>query len=380
MLIIIAMSIGVIAVITLTGVGEGARRFIVAEFASLGTNLVIVIPGKSETTGGTLSASFGGTTRDLTIADAQAVSRHSSVRRVAPIVVGVATVERGGLQREAAVLGTTNDMWGIRHWQMRNGQFLPRQDWSLATSVCVIGNKLRDELFGRESALGQWLRVGESRFRVIGVLASEGRTIGVDADDLVLVPVASAQSLFDTESLFRILVEATDRRLIDRVKSHVAATIVQRHHEDDVTVITQDAVLETFDQIFGVLTVAIAGIAAISLSVAGILIMNVMLVSVASRTNEIGVLKAIGATRWQVIAVFLSEAMILSSLGAAVGLVLGMVVIWAASSAYSDLSLMPPPWAISAAVGVALATGAVFGILPARRAADLDPVVALSGR
>ena len=380
-LILLAMAIGVAAVVLLTGLGEAARRYVINEFASLGTNLIIVLPGKSETTGGTLGASFGGTTRDLTIDDAFALTRHHNVSRVAPIVVGAAGVQHAGLEREAPILGTTSEMLAIRHWHIAKGQFLPASEWARASGVCVIGGKIESELFGKDTAVGRWLRVGDSRFRVIGVLESEGRSIGVDVEETVIIPVASATALFNTQTMFRILVEATSRESIPGVKNFVSNTIITRHRgEEDVTVITQDAVLDTFDQIFTALTMTIGGIAAISLAVAGVLIMNVMLVAVSQRTSEVGLLKAIGAAPNQIITLFLTEAALLSLFGALIGLGVGLIGSWLVSHLYPDLNMTPPIWAVIAGAGVAIVTGLLFGILPARRAAQLDPVLALAQR
>ncbi len=380
-LMLLAMAIGVAAVVLLTGLGEAARRFVINEFASLGTNLIIVLPGKSETTGGTLGASFGGTTRDLTIDDAQALTRHHSVAQVSPIVIGAAGVQHAGLEREVAIFGTTAEMLDIRHWRMAKGQFLPQGDWSKGTAVCVIGAKIETELFDQDSAVGRWLRVGDSRFRVIGVLDSEGRSIGVDVEEMVIVPISSAMTLFNTQSVFRILVETTTRDSMTPVKEFVRATITARHRgEEDVTVITQDAVLETFDQIFTALTMTVAGIAAISLAVAGILIMNVMLVAVSQRTGEIGLLKAVGATPNQIVALFLVEAGLLSLFGALIGIGVGLSGGWLVTQFLPELNMTPPIWAVIAATFVAIATGLIFGFMPARHAAQLDPVLALAKR
>jgi putative ABC transport system permease protein len=378
-LMLLAMAIGVAAVLLLTGLGEAARRYVTNEFASLGTNLVIVLPGKSETSGGALGASFGGTTRDLTIEDAQALTRHPYVKSVAPLVIGAAGVQYGGLEREAVVYGTTTEMQPIRRWAMSQGMFLPIGDWTRAISVCVIGQVIETELFGGGSALGRWLRIGDSRFRVVGVLGTVGRSMGMDVESTVMIPVASSMALFNTESLFRILIESESAETMEAVKRFTRNTIKQRHHgEEDVTVITQDAVLQTFDQIFNALTMTIGGIGAISLAVAGILIMNVMLVSVAQRTGEVGLLKAVGATPHQIVLIFLLEAALLSTLGAIIGLAIGLGGAWLITQAYPTLNMSPPAWAVVAGVVMALVTGIVFGIMPARRAAALDPVTALA--
>ncbi len=380
-LMLIAMAIGVAAVVVLTALGEGARRYVADQFSSLGTNLIIVIPGRAETGGVSPSTLMGETPRDLTLDDAMALTRSYKVRRIAPINIGATDAGWRGRSREVTVFGTTHELLELRHWKLAKGRFLPDTDIDLASPVCVIGAKIRDELFGTQPALGQWMRLGDRRFRVIGILGSEGRSIGVDVQEAVMIPVASAQQLFNTPSLFRILVEARTREAIEPVKQFIVETLKDRHQgEEDVTVITQDAVLATFDRIFNALTYAVGGIAAISLMVAGILIMNVMLVAVSQRTAEIGLLKALGAAPRQIVALFLAEAFLLSILGASLGLLLGESGSVLIRYLFPALPAYTPLWATLTALLVALSTGLLFSLLPARRAARLDPVMALSGR
>ena len=377
-LMLLAMAIGVASVITLTSLGEGARRYVTGEFASLGTHLLIVLPGRSETTGGHPPL-MGETPRDLTLDDALALERVRSIRRVAPVQLGSAPVSWREREREIVVIGTTRDFLEVRHLTLGQGRFLPPGDPRRATPVAVIGAKVRRELFGAESALGDWIRIGDRRFRVIGVLGSEGRSIGLDLQDIVIVPVAAAQQLFDQNSLFRILVEASTEEDVPRAQSAVRDIIRDRHDgEDDVTVIAQDSVVATFDKIFKALTFTVGGIAAISLAVAGILIMNVMLVAVSQRTAEIGLLKALGTPRRRIVWLFLLEAALLSAMGALLGLAIGVGAAWLVAELYPVLPLSVPIWAVGAALGIALGTGILFGVLPARRAAALDPVLALS--
>lgn len=380
-LMLVAMAIGVCAVVVLTSLGEGARRYVTGEFASLGTNLIIVFPGRSETAGINPTTMMGETPRDLTLDDARSLLRSYNVRRIAPINVGSADVSWKGRSRDVVILGSSHELLGIRHWETGQGRFLPRADLDHATPVAVIGTKIRDELFGAQRALGEWIRIGDRRFRVIGIMGSEGRSIGVDVQETVIIPVASAQQMFNTSSIFRILVEAKSRDTIEAVKEFVIDTLQERHQgERDVTVITQDAVLETFDRILGALTYAVGGIAAISLAVAGILIMNVMLVAVSQRTAEIGLLKALGASPRQIIILILTEAMMLSALGAFAGLLLGQLGSMAVRYAFPVLPAYAPTWAFVTALLVALVTGLLFSLMPARRAARLDPVLALSRR
>lgn len=380
-LLMLAMSIGVAAVVVLTALGDGARRYVVNEFSSLGTNLVIVLPGRSETGGFNPANAITGTPRDLTVDDALAVRRASAARRVAPLAVGTSEISTGGRLREALVVGTTAEYVEVRTLKLAQGRFLPDDDWNHGAPVIALGAKLATELFGNTTALGQFVRIGDRRFRVIGVLASSGTGLGMNTDELAFVPVATAQQMFNSNTLFRILIEARNRDAIEIAKQQVRDILKQRHEgEEDVTVITQDAILATFDRLLGTLTLGVAGIAAISLAVAGILVMNVMLVSVAQRTPEVGLLKALGATGGVIRSVFLAEAAMLSAAGAVIGYGLGLAGAVIIRTLYPALPAYPPDWAVLAALGTALATGLLFGVLPARRAAALDPVLALAKR
>jgi putative ABC transport system permease protein len=378
-LILLAMGIGVASIVILTSLGEGARRYVVNQFASLGTHLLIVLPGRSETAGAAPAMFIGDTPRDLTINDAVAVGRSRYIDDYAPLVIGAAQVSWKQRNREVPVLGSTRSLIDIRQWEMAQGSFLPAGDPERGTSVVVIGAKIRTELFGNERALGEWLRLGDRRFRVIGVLATEGRSIGMDVEELVIVPVASAMSLFNTPSLFRIFAQARSREVMEKAKDEIREIITARHQgEEDITVMTQDAVLSTFDRILRALTYTVGGIASISLVVAGILIMNIMLVSVSQRTSEIGLLKALGAPGKEIMHMFLAEAMILSIAGALLGIIVGQLGSWLIGRIYPALPVGAPAWAIIAAISVAIITGLLFGAIPARHAARLDAVDALA--
>ena len=378
---VLAMSIGVAAVVLLTALGDGARRYVVGQFSSLGTNLVIVLPGRSGTGGFNPANAITSTPRDLTIDDAGSLRRLPGVRRVAPLAVGTSEIAFGGRLREVMVAGSTAEFIPLRNFELAQGKALPEEDWNRGSAVAVIGAKVREELFGSQPALGQLVRVGDRRLRVIGVLAPTGQGLGMNTDELVIVPVSLAQAMFNSNTLFRILVEANSREAIEPAKAQVAEILKVRHEgEEDVTVITQDAVLATFDKLLGALTLAVAGIAAISLAVAGILVMNVMLVSVTQRTAEIGLLKALGATGKTIRTAFLTEAAMLSLGGALLGYLLGQAGAFVLRQLYPAFPAYPPDWAVLAGLGTALATGILFGVLPARRAARLDPVQSLAKR
>jgi putative ABC transport system permease protein len=375
---LLGVTVGVAAVVILTAVGEGARRYVVDQFAGLGTNILIVIPGKTETSG---AVGAGGVPNDLTLGDAQAIQRRvPAAQRVAPICLGTEQVAYGERRRQVAIIGTTHEYKDARQLEIVLGDFLPEEEMFRGSSVVVLGHKLARELFMGEQPLGEVVRVGGFRMRVIGVLAKQGVKMGMDVDDLAMVPVSTGMQMFNRTTLFRILVQARSHADLESVKAAVRDLMIERHDEEDITVITQDSVLSSFTAILDALTLAVGAIAAISLGVAGIGIMNVMLVSVSERTREVGLLKALGVGRRQILSVFLAEAALISSLGGLAGLLLGWLGVRVLVGFYPLFPASPPAWAIGAALAVSLGVGITFGLLPARRASRLDPVLALAGR
>ena len=376
LLIILAMALGVSAVLVLTALGDGARRYVINQFSSIGTNLIIVLPGRAETSGSFPGAVLGQTPRDLTLRHAQLVGRLPQIRRYAPLNVGVAELTAANRLREVTVLGSTADLIPIRHMSLAQGSFLTQG--SEHSAQIVLGAKLANEFFPRSNAIGQRVRLGENRFLVSGILASQGESMGFNTDEIVIIPIEYAQSLFNTSSLFRILIEAKSRHDIRSAKLAILETLKQRRDgEDDITVITQDAVLATFDRVLSALTYGVAGIATISLVVAGVLVMNVMLVAVNQRTPEIGLLKAIGAPAADIQRLFFAEAAWLSVAGTIIGFILGQLGSLLLRLAYPQLPAWAPIWAIIAGIIVALAMGILASLLPASRAAKLDAVAAL---
>jgi putative ABC transport system permease protein len=380
-LMLLAMAIGIAAVVIVTSLGEGARRYVTQEFASLGTNLVLVFPGRSETAGAGPGLLISRTARDLTVDDSSSLLHLRWVTRVAPVAVGAAEAKKGQLVREVPVVGSTAAWTEIRHMPVAEGAFLPVQDPNDATPVCVLGDVVRREFFGSAPAVGEWLRLGDRKFRVVGVLSPSGQGLGMNTDEMVIVPVAAAQQLFNSTSLFRVMVEVTSRDALNQVRNDVEDLLAQRHQgERDVTVLTQDAVLATFDNILVALTLAITAIASISLVVAGVLITNLMLISVSQRRTEIGLLKALGASQGQIRRIFLSEGLVLSATSGLLGIVVGEAGVAVLRLVYPSFPAYVPNWTVAAALIAAVATGTVFSLLPSRRAAMLDPIQALSRR
>ncbi|WP_293007046.1 ABC transporter permease [Nitrosomonas sp.] len=376
LLIILAMALGVAAVVVLTALGDGARNYVINQFSSIGTNLLVVLPGRAETSGAFLGAVLGQTPRDLTLKDAQLIGRLPQVRRYAPLNVGEAELSAANRLRAVTVLGSNAHLIPIRHMVLAQGSFLAHGTENNAQ--IVLGAKIANEFFPRVQAIGQRVRLGDSRFLVSGVLMSQGETMGYNTDEIVIIPIGYAQAMFNTTSLFRILIEAKSHSEIEPAKQAILATVKQNHDgEEDITVITQDAILSTFDRILQALTLAVAGIAAISLIVAGILVMNVMLVAVSQRTAEIGLLKAIGASSADIRRLFFAEAVLLSLAGAILGFLLGQFGSFILRLTFPQLPAWPPAWASMAGITVALITGILASMLPASKAAKLDAVNAL---
>ena len=377
----VGVAIGVASVVLLTGLGEGARLYVTGEFATLGSNLIIVLPGRVETTGGAPPI-IGVAPHDLTLGDAEAARRRlRRVRRVAPLVIGTALGKAGERTRDVSVFGGTAEVQDVWRLKVRTGRFLPPGDAERGARVCVIGSLVQQELFPGRNPLGETLRLGDERFRVIGVLEPRGVALGFDMNEMVVVPVSIGLRMFNRTGLFRIFVEMDGHADVEAGREALRALLTQRHDgEEDFTVLTHDAVLSTFNRLLGMLTAALVGIAAISLGVAGVGIMNVMLVSVAERTREIGLLKALGVTRPQVVTVFLAESALISTLGGLLGLLLSGVLLRVGAELLPAFPLHAPGWAVVAALVVSLTVGLAFGALPARRAARLDPVQALARR
>ncbi len=374
---LLGVTIGVASVIVLTSLGEGARRYLTDQFTSLGTNLLIMLPGKTETTG--MAPITGGVPNDVTLDDADAIARQvRAVRRVAPVSFGEAPARYGQRQRDITVLGTTAEFPRIRRTGVRLGRYLPEGTAQQGQRVAVIGSKIQQALFPGTNPLGEFLRLGDVRFRVIGVMQPRGVNLGMDLDQMVHIPVRAGMPLFNNSGLSRVFVEVNTSGEIEAAAREITAVMRERHRgEDDITLLTQKAMLSSLGRILSVLTAAIAGIAAISLSVAGIGIMNVMLVSVSERTAEIGLLRALGASRAQILSAFLVEATILSSTGGLTGLAVGYALDRAFMLVYPNFPVEPPLWAVCGAILLSVVVGVAFGLLPARRAARLDPVVAL---
>ena len=374
LLTVTGIAIGVAAVVLLTAIGEGIHRFVLAEFTQFGTNLIAVAPGKTSTMG--LSGAMIANVRPLSVADARALERVPDVQGVVAVVQGNAAVEAGGSSRRTMVFGAGPGVPEI--WSMRPaiGRFLPA-DTGGARPFAVLGAKLRDELFGAASPLGQRVRIGGEAFRVIGVMEHKGQMLGFDLDDTVFIPVQRALAMFDRDSLMEI--DILYDRVADSsaVAERVRELLVRRHGSEDFTITTQDQMLEVMGSVLDVLTAVVAALGGISLLVGGIGILTIMTIAVAERRAEIGLLRALGAGRDQVLILFLLEAVLLALLGGAAGLGIGAGGAWLIGTLVPALpTRMAWDFVLIAEVTAAL-IGLAAGVLPALRAAALDPVAAL---
>jgi putative ABC transport system permease protein len=371
----LGIAVGIAAVVLLTSIGEGVHSFVLAEFTQFGTTLVGINPGKA-TTAGTSMGIFGAE-RPLTIEDAEALRRLPFARAVVPMVQGNAEVEAAGRRRRTTIYGAGPDMPQAFRMRTASGRFLPGDDPSAPRAFAVLGSKLKQELFPDRSPLGQRITVGGNRYRVIGVMESKGTVLGFDLDDTVYIPAARALALFNNDTLFEIDLMYDEGTDVERVVKGIQDTLRARHGRDDVTITTQQQMLDVLGSVLGVLTFAVAAIGGISLLVGAIGIVTIMTIAIQERTNEIGVLRALGARRAQVLALFLGEAIVLAALGGLSGLLLGAGVAGLLGAALPALPVKIPFVYVALAEGVAVVIGLAAGVLPAYRAAQLDPVQAL---
>jgi len=372
----LGIAIGVMAVILLTSVGEGTRRYVLAQFSQFGTTIIAINPGKVETGG--MPGVFGGTTQKLTIADAEALARLPNVRRVVPISLGKARVEGNGRGRSVPIQGCTSDLPHVFHFGVAQGNFLPPGDPRRGSPVVVLGPKLKRELFDDRNALGEFVRIAGLRFRVIGVMAPKGSVLGFDIDDAAYIPIATAMQLFNQDELIEIDIDFEHEEMTESVAEAVRKRLIERHNNrEDFTLTTQTAMLETSGKIMRIITVSVAAIAGISLLVGAIGILTIMWISVGERTSEIGLLLAIGAHPRQILRIFLLEAVLITTAGGLLGAGTGIGLAALLRAFFPELPIYTPPLALLAALAMSTFAGIASGIAPARRAASLDPVEAL---
>lgn len=371
----LGIAVGIAAVVMLTSLGQGVNKFMVTQFTQFGTNLIEIQPGKVRTMGGSLGRV--NTVRPLTIDDALALSRLPYVEVVVGFSIGNAEVEGNQRQRRTTVYGTTAEFPQAFKFALAQGSFLPDDDPHAPRAIAVLGSTMHEELFGAVSPLGQFIRIGGHRFRVGGVMEAKGQMLGFDLDDTVYIPVTRALELFNNESLLEIDVLYQEGAPVPEVVAGIARVMSDRHGIDDVTITTQQQMMDVLGSIMEVLTLAVGGLGGISLVVGGIGILTIMTIAVRERTQEIGLIRALGGTRLQVMSLFLAEAGMLAGLGGLVGLLIGVSGAQLLHLAVPALPVHTPISYVIAALTMAIAIGILAGVLPARKAARMLPVDAL---
>jgi putative ABC transport system permease protein len=374
-LTLLGIAVGIAAVILLTSIGEGVHRFVLAEFTQFGTNVIEIAPGKTRASGG--PGGLNTTVRLLTLDDARALERVPGIRAVTPIVWGNSEVSANGRLRRTTVQGVGPEMLQITKMTVQSGSFLPDETFEQARALAVLGPKLKHELFGSAPALGQRLRMGGMQFRIVGVMAPKGQFLGMDLDDTVFIPTARALELYNREGLMRINLTYREGLKSDDVTGAIKSALAARHGREDFTLITQEDMLRTLSNILNVLTAAVGALGGISLLVGGVGIVTIMTIAVTERTNEIGLLKALGAHQRTILGIFLGEAVVLAALGGLLGLALGIGLAQLLHLLFPALPVETPLSFVILAEVVAILIGLLAGVLPAQRAARLDPVTAL---
>ena len=369
-LTMLGVVIGVAAVVVLVAIGTGAKREVEQQVEGLGSNLLIVVPGR-------LEFNSAPSVSRLSLSDVDAVSRVvGDPSRVAVTVTSGETVRAGTRSTFTTVQGVLETTPQVFVRDVGRGSYLTASDVDTARRVAVLGATVARALFGDRDPVGQQVSVAGVRFRVIGVFAPLGQSLGVDRDDEVHIPVTTAHRLFGTNRIDGIAVKAPDRERIEALGERIVAELSERHPDTEFSAVTQEQILGVLGDILGVLTGVLAAIAGISLLVGGVGVSNIMLVSVRERTREIGLRKAVGARPRDISVQFLLEAVLLTTIGGVTGMALGV----GAALLVGELSPVPAAitwWSLALAFGVSAAVGIIFGVVPAQRAGRLDPVVAL---
>ncbi len=372
----LAITVGVAAVVLMSSIGEGARRFILGQVSMFGTTIVGVHPGKVETGG--VPGAMGGSARKLSLDDARALRRVPGVVDAVAMSYGTALIEYGERSRRLIVYGATSQVPRVWLMPVGAGRFLPDMDWDRVSPVAVLGPTVKRELFGGANALGEVVRIGGARYRVIGVMESKGQYLGFDMDDAAYIPVANAMRLFNRSELAEVHLLAATADESERVAERAREIMIQRHAGDeDVTIVTQREALVMVDSVMRVVSGTVTAIAAISLLVGAIGIFTILWIVVQERIQEIGLVKALGATRTQILGWYLCEAALTAGAGGSLGLLVGSGAAALLSRVVPGLEAYTPPGIIAAALAMAIGVGLLAGVAPALRAARLDPVEAL---
>lgn len=370
--------IGVYSVVILVSLGEGARLYFADLFSGMGSNLLIVLPGKKDTKGGAPHPMIN-TVRKLSLSDMEFLKKRGrTFEAVNGLIMGGGNVKYSNRQRDLMIIGTNETFSYIHNMPIESGSFISPEDILSRKKVVVIGHTVLKEIFQNENPLGKQMSVAGGRFTVIGVMQSKGQSLGIDLDDMVYIPLTVAMDMFNQEGLTRITVKSNSASNVDATIDEITDLMKKAHSgNEDFTIISQKDMLSTFDKIAATMQLVILGIASISLLVGGIGIMNIMLVTVKEKTREIGIRIAVGARRIDILIQFLIESVTISLIGGVVGLLLGVITILIFNSLVPDFKVQFTPWIFMLSFGFSVGVGIIFGVFPARRAANMNPIDAL---
>ena len=371
----LGIAIGIAAVILLTSIGEGLHQFVLTEFSQFGTNIITIQPGKTQTQGGNVG--IFGSVRPLSLDDADSLRRLPYVENVNPSVMGNAEVRFNGKTRRTTIFGEGRNFAKSFTMKVQSGTFWPDEDNAQARAFVVIGAKIQQELYAGENPLGQYLRVGGQRYRVIGVMEPKGQVLGMDLDDAVFIPAARAMELLNRPGLIEVQVSYRAGADVNDVLRIISERLKERHGREDFTVISQAQALDVLNSVLDVITFAVGALGGISLLVGAVGILTIMTMAVTERTAEIGLLRALGAQEKQVLMLFLGEAIMLSALGGIMGLAVGIGIAQTVHFFAPSFPVHTPWLFVFLAEFTAVTIGLVAGVAPAMRAARLDPVEAL---
>jgi putative ABC transport system permease protein len=373
-LTIVGFAIGIAAMVLLSSLGEGLRQFVIQEFTQFGSHIVAITPGKTETFG------MGGilnTTRPLSLEDSEALKRILGVEQVVPVVFGTAQIKAVGRSRYTDVAGVgalADKAWKL---EVSQGSFLPEEDIQRARAFAVLGSKLKRELFGGDNPLGEFVHIGGNRFRVIGVMAPKGQFLGTDLDDMIYIPANKGLQIFNRESLMEVDVFYSPAVPTDRLTENIRRLLIERHGFEDFTIVTQDQMMATMDNILRILKYAGGGLGAISLLVGAVGITTILMITVTERTSEVGLLRALGSTRSQVRNLFLGEAVMLGFVGGLAGVLVIALLVVAVRLFVPGLPVALKGEIVLVALLVSMLIGLMAGVRPALNATRLSPIDAL---